>query len=131
MLLSKTTLRPARGGIGDMSSSLIQELFQGLCQFHLVGRQIQGPMDGLSFSPGVEALLGSTQFSHIQPIVLPQKVLFHLRSPQTMIQIVTILNLYCQITHWMGPQGGMLRVDGKRYMNLDPVHSTRHESNRQ
>src|SRR3970040_2232131 len=98
MLLSKTTLRPARGGIGDMSSSLIQELLQGLCQFHLISRQIQGSMDGLSFIPGVEALLRSTQFSHIQPIVLPEKVLFHLRSPPTTIQIVTILNLYCQIT---------------------------------
>src|SRR5574341_2024370 len=85
-----------------MPSSLIQELLQGLCQFHLISRQIQRSMDGLSFSPGVEALLRPTQLSHIQPIVLPQKVLFHPRFPPTVIQIVTTLNLYCQITHVHG-----------------------------
>jgi hypothetical protein len=38
-------------------------------------------------------------------MVLPQKILFHLSSPPTLIQIVTILNLYRQITHSTGPQG--------------------------
>src|SRR3990167_1991012 len=68
-----------------MSSSLIQELLQGLCQFHFISRQIQGSMDGLSLSPGVEALLRPTQFSHIQPKVLPPKVFFFLPSSPTII----------------------------------------------
>ena len=61
-----------------MSPSLIQELFQGLRQLRLISHQIQGSMDGLSLSPGVEALLRSTQFGHIQPIVFPQKGWFNL-----------------------------------------------------
>ena len=77
-----------------MLSSLIQEVLQGFRQFRLISRQFQGSMDGVSFSLGVEALLRSSKFGHIQPIVFFQKGLFHLQSPATIIQIITILSLY-------------------------------------
>jgi hypothetical protein len=49
-----------------MSPAFIQKLFQGFCQFRLIGRQIQSFMDSFRLSSSAETFLRSAQLGYIQ-----------------------------------------------------------------